>query len=105
MHAHMKSRSQTKDHSHQSGSETSTHAGEMASCLYAWLAWSFPPTALGKAYEDHVGKALPTCSCNRQQPQSVVNGFVEQSGFEAMKMLSGWEAAHCDEHSFRAKSK
>ena len=50
-------------------------------------------------------KALPTCSCNRQQPQSVVNGFVEQSEFEAMKTLSGWEAAHCDEHPFRAKIK
>ena len=28
----------------------------------AWLARSFPPAALGKAYEHHVGKALPTCS-------------------------------------------
>ena len=35
---------------------------------------------------------------NGQQPQSVVNGFYR---FEAMKMLSDWEA----EHSFRAKSK
>ena len=42
---------------------------------------------------------------NGQQPQSVVNGFVDQGEFEAMKTLSGWEAAHCDEHSFRAKIK
>ena len=40
---------------------------------------------------------------NGQQPQSVVNGF--QGKFEAMKMLSGWEAACCDEHQFRAKIK
>ena len=31
-------------------------------CQYAWLARSFPPAALGKTYEHHVGKALPTCS-------------------------------------------
>ena len=30
---------------------------------------------------------------NRQQPQSVVNGFGDQGKFEAMKTLSGWEAA------------
>ena len=42
---------------------------------------------------------------NGQQPQSVVNGFVDQGEFEAMKTLSGWEAAHCDEHPFRAKIK
>ena len=60
----MKSRSQTKDHGHQSGSETST--GEMASCHYAWLAQSFPSAALGKAYEHHVGgKAPPTCSYSK----------------------------------------
>ena len=34
----------------------------MASCQYAWLARSFSTAALGKAYEHHVGKALPTCS-------------------------------------------
>ena len=33
---------------------------------------------------------------NGQQPQSVVNGFVGQGEFEAMKTLSGREAAHCD---------
>ena len=42
---------------------------------------------------------------NGQQPQSVVNGFVDQGEFEAMKMLSGWETAGCDEHQFRAKIK
>ena len=34
----------------------------LASGQYAWLARSFPPAALGKAYEHHVGKVLPTCS-------------------------------------------
>ena len=29
----------------------------------------------------------------------------DQGNFEAMKMLSDWEAARCDEHQFRAKSK
>ena len=31
--------------------------------------------------------------------------FVDQGEFEAMKTLSGWEAAHCDEHPFRTKIK
>ena len=31
--------------------------------------------------------------------------FVDQGEFEAMKTLSGWEAARCDEHLFRAKIK
>ena len=31
-----------------------------------------------------------------------MNNFFD---FEAMKMLSGWEAARCDEHQFRAKIK
>ena len=31
--------------------------------------------------------------------------FIDQGTFEAMKMLSGWEAARCDEHQFRAKIK
>ena len=39
---------------------------------------------------------------NGQQPQSVVKGFCE---FEVMKMLSDWEAVHCDEHPFCAKIK
>ena len=42
---------------------------------------------------------------NEQQPQSVVNGFIDQGEFEAMKTLSGWEAARCDEYPFRAKIK
>ena len=31
--------------------------------------------------------------------------FVDQGEFEAMKTLSGWEAARYDEHRFRAKIK
>ena len=31
--------------------------------------------------------------------------FFDQGNFEAMKTLSGWEAARCDEHQFRAKIK
>ena len=31
--------------------------------------------------------------------------FIDQGEFEAMKSLSGWEAAHSDEHQFRAKIK
>ena len=42
---------------------------------------------------------------NRQQTQNVVNGFVDQGEFEALKTLSGWEAAHCDEYPFYAKIK
>ena len=42
---------------------------------------------------------------NGQQPQSVVNGFYRPGEFEAMKTLSRWEAARCDEHSFCAKIK
>ena len=34
-----------------------------------------------------------------------VNNFLDQGNFEAMKTLSGWEAACCDEHQFRAKIK
>ena len=34
-----------------------------------------------------------------------VNNFFDQGNFEAMKTLSGWEAARCDEHQFRAKIK
>ena len=38
---------------------------------------------------------------------SAVNNFFDQGNFdsEAMKTLSGWEAARCDEHQFRAKIK
>ena len=42
---------------------------------------------------------------NGQPPQSVVNGFLDQGKFGAMKTLSGWEAAHCDDHQFHAKIK
>ena len=42
---------------------------------------------------------------NRQPTQSVVKGSSDQGEFEAMKTLSGWEAARCDEHHFRAKVK
>ena len=31
--------------------------------------------------------------------------FIDQGEFEAMKTLSGWEAARCDEHPFHAKIK
>ena len=31
--------------------------------------------------------------------------FIDQGKFEGMKTLSGWEAAHCDEHPFRTKIK
>ena len=42
---------------------------------------------------------------NGQQSGSAVNSFFDQGKFEAMKTLSGWEAARCDEHQFRAKIK
>ena len=42
-----------KRHGHWSGSETSTQRNRQR----AWLARSFPPAALGKAYEHHVRKA------------------------------------------------
>ena len=43
---------------------------------------------------------------NEQRPQSVVNGFsLTRVNFEAMKTLSGWEAARYDDHPFHAKIK
>ena len=42
---------------------------------------------------------------NGQQPGSAVNSFFDYSKFEAMKSLSGWDAARCDEHQFCAKTK
>ena len=42
---------------------------------------------------------------NGQQPGSAGNSFFDYSEFEAMKSLSGWVAACCDEHQFRAKIK
>ena len=37
---------------------------------------------------------------NRQQPQSVVNGFIDQ---DAIKMLSGRRAPRCNNDQFCAK--
>ena len=42
---------------------------------------------------------------NGQQPGSAGNSFFDYSEFEAMKSLSGWVAARCDEHQFRTKIK
>ena len=42
---------------------------------------------------------------NEQQPQSVVNNLIDQGEFEAMNMLSRWEAARCDERPFCTKLK
>ena len=42
---------------------------------------------------------------NEQPSGSAVNNFFDQGNFEAMKMLSGWEAARCDKHPFHAKIK
>ena len=42
---------------------------------------------------------------NEQSSGSAVNNLFDQGNFEAMKALSGWEAACCDEHQFRAKIK
>ena len=42
---------------------------------------------------------------NEQLSGGTVSNFFDQGNFEAMKTLSGWEAACCDEHQFRAKIK
>ena len=42
---------------------------------------------------------------NEQSLGSAVNKFFNHGKFEAMKTLSGWEAAHCDKHQFHAKIK
>ena len=42
---------------------------------------------------------------NGHPPQSVVNGFLNQGKFGAMKTLNGWEVVRCDEHQFHAKIK
>ena len=49
--------------------------------------------------------SFTTDSHHRQPPQSVVNGFLDQGKFGAMKTLNGWKAARCDEHQFCAKIK
>ena len=41
--------------------------------------------------------------CNGQQSGSAVNSCFDQGKIEAMKLLSGCEAAHSDEHQFLAK--
>ena len=41
---------------------------------------------------------------NEQLSCSAVNNFFDQGNFEAMKMLSGWEAARCDEHQISCKN-
>ena len=40
---------------------------------------------------------------NGQQPQSVVNGLVDQGEIEALKMLSGHRAPCCGKHQFCGK--
>jgi len=42
---------------------------------------------------------------NGQQPGRAVSSFFDHDKFEAMKMLSSWEAARCDKHQFCAKIK
>ena len=42
---------------------------------------------------------------NREQPGSAGNSFFDYSKYKAIKSLSGWDAAHCDEHQFCAKIK
>ena len=54
----MKSRSHTKDHGHQSGSETSAQAN-------AVRRHGLFPVAVGKAYEHYVGKALAFLSYSK----------------------------------------
>ena len=44
-----------------------------------------------------------TKSHNGQQPGSTENTFFDHSKFEAIKSLSGWEAAHSDEDQFVPK--
>ena len=46
----------------------------------------------------HIGKAPKSLG-------SAVNNFFDHGNFEAMKTLSGWETARCDEHQFCAKIK
>ena len=40
---------------------------------------------------------------NEQQPQSVVNAFIDQDKFEAMKTPIGRRALHCDKDQFHTK--
>ena len=60
----MKSRSQTKDHGHQSGNETSTQAKWPAAGTHGWHGY-FPPRHWARLMKHYVGKALPTCSYSK----------------------------------------
>ena len=40
---------------------------------------------------------------NGQQPQSIVNAFIDQGKFEAAKTLSDRRVPRCDKHQFHAK--
>ena len=59
-----------------------------------------------------LGMRLDVCMCiqdyvlrNGQQPGSAENSFFDHSKFEAVKLLSGWEAARSDEDQFHTKIK
>ena len=56
--------------------------------------------------------SVPMHFCQRENPQKLesekghqLERLVDTGNFEAMKNLSGWEAAHCDEHQLHAKIK
>ena len=54
----------------------------------------------------HMRTTLENGILRNEQPSGcAVNNFLDPGNFEAMKTLSGWEAARCDEHQFRAKIK
>ena len=65
MYTYTQSHSQTKDHDHWCGSETSHKRNhELASGQYTLLAQSFP-IVVGKVYEHHIGKALHSATYTR----------------------------------------
>ena len=98
-----------------------------------WCAWAFPPTTrrdcAGQWARFHVWTSLipkPMTTViglgmrldvrmhtrlengvfrNWQQPGSAENNFFDHSKFEAMKLLSGWEAVRSNEDQFRTKIK
>ena len=45
------------------------------------------------------------CPTPPRQPARAENSFLDRGEFVAMKTLSSWEAACCDEHQFHAKIK
>ena len=54
----------------------------------------------------HMRTILENDVLRKEQPSgSAVNNFFDQGHFEAMKTLSGCEAARCNEHQFDAKTK